>query len=124
MGSLAVRVSLPAVSNTRLLKVAIPPVAATVAVLDPEKPPGPAAVSVTLELSLVTRLPKLSSSSTATGLSGWPAVPVVGKETNASWVAGAGFTVIATLAVPVRPSPGSVNDSWRVSGPLYGVFGV
>jgi hypothetical protein len=78
--SVALSRYVPEVSSTRLLKVATPFTAATLVVLPAANTPGPLlTASVTVDVSVVTTLPKKSSTATVTdGFSACPAVPVVG----------------------------------------------
>jgi hypothetical protein len=86
--SVADNVKLPAVVGIRLLKVATPPEAATVSVELPLRAPPELIAIVTFELSVVTRLPLLSSTLTVTdGLIAFPAVVVDGCWRKASFVA-------------------------------------
>ena len=94
-GPVAVRVyPTAAFVSTRLPKVAIPLTAATLAVVPPPAKVPPLNVSVTVDVSAVTVLPKASSTATATaGLMAAPAVASLGAWANASWVAAAALIV-------------------------------
>ncbi len=79
--SAAVRVYVPVAAMTRLLKLATPLTAATVAVVPPPKNVPPLSVTVTLDVLPVATLPNPSSSETATeGLTASPAYVLSAAE--------------------------------------------
>ena len=95
---------MPALLMDRVLKVAMPPTAATVVV--PLSVPAEGLVPmamVTLDVSLVTRLPNLSSTSTVTaGLIAAPATVLLGCPPKARWSAAAKVMLNVPEVVPGR----------------------
>ena len=83
----------------------MPFTAAALALLPDAIPPGPLAIPIeTVDVLLVTTLPKASSTATVTdGLSAVPAVPLVGVCLNANWLAASGLTLIEPVVAPVNP---------------------
>ena len=74
-------------------------------------PPGPLATAiVSVDVLLVTTLPKASSTATVIdGLSACPAVPLVGVCWRTNLLAAAGLTLIVPVVAFVKPLSVTVN---------------